>query len=271
MATDKTTTNTVTTNNTATANTYPINGTTALVTGANRGIGRALVDALLARGAAKVYATARNLDSLKSLVASSGGRVVPLQLDVTNPEQVRAAAAVAGDVKLLINNAGIVKKFGGDFTDPQWITASREEFETNVVGVLSVTQAFAPALTSRPGGAVVNLASVVGLVNFPIVATYSISKAAAHSLTQAIRNQLAPHNVFVAGVYPGPIDTDMARDIPYEKISAEAAAHAILDGIEVRREEIFPDPFSVQLGALYQRDPKAVETQYAAPVVASAA
>ncbi len=100
-----------------TANTYPINGTTALVTGANRGIGRALVDALLARGAAKVYATARNLDSLKDLVATSGGRVVPLQLDVTNPEQIRAAAAAAGDVRLLINNAGIVKKIGGDFTD----------------------------------------------------------------------------------------------------------------------------------------------------------
>ncbi len=140
-----------------TATPIPINGTTALVTGANRGIGRALVDALLARGAAKVYATARNVDSLKELVATSGGRVVPLQLDVTNPEQIRAAAAAAGDVRLLINNAGVVKKFGGDFTDPQWIAAGRDEFETNVIGVLAVTQAFAPALTSRPGGAVVNI------------------------------------------------------------------------------------------------------------------
>jgi NAD(P)-dependent dehydrogenase (short-subunit alcohol dehydrogenase family) len=255
----------------ATTNTYPISGTTALVTGANRGIGRALVDALLARGAAKVYATARNLDSLKDLVAKSGGRVVPLQLDVTNPEQIRAAAAAAGDVRLLINNAGIVKKFGGDFTDPQWIAAGRDEFETNVVGVLAVTQAFAPALTGRPGSAVVNLASVVSLVNFPVVATYSVSKAAVHSLTQAIRAQLAPQQVFVAGVYPGPIDTDMARDIQMEKTSPEATAHAILDGIEARREEIFPDPYSQQLGALYQRDPKAVEVQHAAPPVPSAA
>jgi NAD(P)-dependent dehydrogenase (short-subunit alcohol dehydrogenase family) len=260
------------TNTTApTNNTYPINGTTALVTGANRGIGRALVDALLARGAAKVYATARNLDSLKELAASSGGRVVPLQLDVTNPEQVRAAAAAAGDVKLLINNAGVVKKFGGDFTDPQWIPAGREEFETNVIGVLAVTQAFAPALTSRPGGAVVNLGSSAGFVNFPIITSYSVSKAAVHSLTQAIRAHLAPHHVYVAGVYPGPIDTDMAREFEFEKISAEAAAHAILDGVEARREEIFPDPFSEQLGALYQRDPKAVETQYAAPPVAASA
>jgi NAD(P)-dependent dehydrogenase (short-subunit alcohol dehydrogenase family) len=254
-----------------TPNTYPIKDTIALVTGANRGIGRAIVDALLARGAAKVYATARNLDSLKELVAKSGGRVVPLQLDVTNPEQIKAAAAAAGDVRLLINNAGIVKKLGGDFTDPQWIAASRDEFETNVVGVLAVTQAFAPTLTSRPGGAVVNLASVVSLVNFPAATTYSVSKAATHSLTQATRAQLAPQQVYVAGVYPGPIDTDMARDFPVEKTSVGVTAEAILDGIEARREEIFPDPFSVQLGALYQRDPKAVETTYAAPAVPTAA
>ena len=250
-------------------NTFPITGTTALVTGANRGIGRAVVEALVARGAAKVYATARNVDSLKELVATSGGRVVPLQLDVTNPEQIKAAATAAGDVRLLINNAGIVRKFGGDFADPQWIAASRDEFETNVVGVLAVTQAFTPALTRRPGSAIVNLASVVSLVNFPMVTTYSVSKAATHSLTQATRAQLAPQQVYVAGVYPGPIDTDMARDLPLEKTSPEATANAILDGIEARREEIFPDPYSQQLGALYQRDPKAVEAQYAAPPVAA--
>jgi NAD(P)-dependent dehydrogenase (short-subunit alcohol dehydrogenase family) len=254
-----------------TASTYPINGTTALVTGANRGIGRALVDALIARGAAKVYATARNVDTLKDLVATYGGRVVPLQLDVTNPDQIRTAAAAAGDVQLLINNAGVVKKFNGDFKDAAWIDAARGEFETNVVGVLAVTQAFTPALTSRSGGAVVNLSSVAGLVNFPMITTYSVSKAATHSLTQAIRAQLAPHNVYVAGVYPGPIDTDMAKEIELEKISAEAAAHAIVDGIEARREEIFPDPFAQQLGELYQRDPKAVETTYAAPPVPSVA
>jgi NAD(P)-dependent dehydrogenase (short-subunit alcohol dehydrogenase family) len=263
MAIDATTANTI--------NSYPIKGTTALVTGANRGIGRAIVDALLARGAAKVYATARNVDTLKDLVAASGGRVVPLQLDVTNPEQIRAAAAAARDVRLLINNAGIVKKLGGDVTDPQWIAAARDEFETNVIGVLAVTQAFAPALTSRPGSAVVNLASVVSLVNFPIATTYSVSKAAVHSLTQAIRSQLAPQQVYVAAVYPGPIDTDMARDFPLQKTSAESAANAIVNGIEARREEIFPDPFAEQLGALYLRDPKATETTYAAPAVASAA
>jgi NAD(P)-dependent dehydrogenase (short-subunit alcohol dehydrogenase family) len=251
--------------------TYPIHGTTALVTGANRGIGRALVDALLARGAAKVYATARNVDSLKDLVAKSGGRVVPLQLDVTNPEQIGAAAAAAKDVRLLINNAGIVKKFAGEFGDPQWIQAGRDEYETNVIGVLAVTQAFASALTSRPGGAIVNIGSTAGLVNFPFVLSYSTTKAAVHSLTQGIRASLAPSDVYVAGVYPGPIDTDMARDVPMEKHSVEATANAILDGVAARREEIFPDPFSEALGELYARDPKALEARYAAPPVESAA
>jgi short-subunit dehydrogenase len=138
--------------------------------------------------------------------------------------------------------------------------------------VLSVTQAFAPTLTSGPGGAVVILGSTAGLVNFPMITSYSVSKAAVHSLTQAIRAHLAPQHVYVAGVYPGPIDTDMAKDIDLAKISPEAAANAILDGIEARSEDIFPDPFSEQLGALYARDPKAVEVQYAAPPqVASAA
>jgi NAD(P)-dependent dehydrogenase (short-subunit alcohol dehydrogenase family) len=255
---------------TTTHTTYPIKGTTALVTGANRGIGRALVDALLARGAAKVYAAARNVDTLRDLVASSGGRVVPLQLDVTNPDHIRAAAAAAPDVKLLINNAGIVRKFEGDFTDPQWLQAGREEFETNVIGVLAVSQAFAPALTSRPGGAVVNIGSSAGLVNFPMILAYSATKAATHSLTQGTRTLLTPYGVYVAGVYPGPIDTDMARDVPFDKIPASTAAHNILDGIEARREEIYPDPLSSTLGALYEHDPKALEAQYAPPVALAA-
>ena len=107
-------------------------GTIALVTGANRGIGRALVDALLARGATRVYAGARRLDTLVELVASSGGRVVPVQLDVTHPDEVRAAAAQASDVTLLVNNAGVVAKFGAPFTDDGWLDAARTEYEVNV-------------------------------------------------------------------------------------------------------------------------------------------
>jgi NAD(P)-dependent dehydrogenase (short-subunit alcohol dehydrogenase family) len=242
-----------------------IAGTTALVTGANRGIGRALVEALVARGAAKVYATARKLESLADLVASGDGRVVPLQLDVTRPEEVHRAAAAAGDVRLLVNNAGVLAKFAGDLTDPAWIAAARDEFDVNVFGLLAVTQAFAPALARQPGCAVVNLGSVVSFVNLPVVASYSASKAAVHSLTQATRAQLRPLGVYVAGVYPGPIETDMARSFEIDKTSPAAAAQAILDGLEAGREEIFPDPMARQFGELFLRDPKALEQQFGAP------
>lgn len=242
-----------------------ISGTVALVTGANRGIGRALVDALLARGAAKVYAAARRPETLADLVATSGDRVVPVRLDVTRPGDVRAAAALADDVQLLINNAGVVAKFGGEATDPQWLAASRDEFEVNVLGVLAVTQAFAPQLAGRPDATVVNVGSVAGLVNFPVVASYSASKAALHSLTQGLRALLRPQGIRVLGVYPGPIETDMSRELDLPKTPAATTAHAILDGIDAGREEIFPDPFAQQFAELYAHDPKGVEQQYAGP------
>jgi NAD(P)-dependent dehydrogenase (short-subunit alcohol dehydrogenase family) len=245
-------------------------GAIALVTGANRGIGRALVDALLARGAAKVYAAARRPDLLDDLVAAHPGRVVALQLDVTKPDQVHAAAAAAGDVQILINNAGVVAKLDGELTDPAWIAAAREETEVNVLGLLAVTQAFAPALSRHAGSAVVNLGSVAGLVNFPFLASYSASKAAVHSLTQATRARLRPLGVHVAGVYPGPIDTDMARAIEIEKTPAPVAAHAILDGLEAGADEIFPDPFARQIGELFLKSPKALEDQQYAEAVPGA-
>ncbi len=249
---------------------FQIAGTTALVTGANRGIGRAIVEALLARGAAKVYAAARRPESLTDLVAASGGRVVPLVLDVTRPEQIAAAAKAAGDVQLLVNNAGVVAKLDGALTDPAWLPAARDEFEVNVLGLFAVTQAFAPNLARHGGGAILNLASVVSFVAFPLVATYSASKAAVHSLTQSTRIWLAPQGTFVGGVYPGPIDTDMARDFPLEKTSPAAAALAILDGLEAGNEEIFPDAMSQQAGELFLKSPKALEQQFAAPQPAAA-
>jgi NAD(P)-dependent dehydrogenase (short-subunit alcohol dehydrogenase family) len=202
------------------------------------------------------------------LVARSGERVVPLRLDVTRPSEVRAAAAQAGDVQLLINNAGIVAKFGGELTDANWITAARDEFEVNVLGVLSLTQAFAPVLTGRAGAAIVNISSLAGLVAFPFLASYSASKAALHSLTQVTRALLAPHGVHVVGVYPGPIDTDLAKPFEMVKTPPEAAANAILDGLEDGREEIFPDPMAREVGELFLRDPKALERQFAATVTA---
>ena len=123
---------------------YALSGKTALVTGANRGIGEALVDALVAAGVRKVYAAARNISALDPLVERHGSRLVPLQLDVTNAAQIAAAAAIAADVELLVNNAGVVGFSGGDFTDPKWIEGGRQEMEVNFLGTFAVTQAFAP-------------------------------------------------------------------------------------------------------------------------------
>src|SRR3954470_24292789 len=128
---------------------YAVTGRTALVTGANRGIGEAIVDALVAAGVKRVYAAARIVSALDPLVARYGSRVVPLQLDVTSATQIAAAAAVAIDVDLLVNNAGIVGFHGGDFTDPQWIEGGRREMEVNFLGTFAVTQAFAPVLAKN--------------------------------------------------------------------------------------------------------------------------
>ena len=133
---------------------YALSGKTAFVTGANRGIGEAIVDALVAAGVKKVYAAARNISALDPLLDRHGSRVVPLQLDVTNAAQIAAAAATATDVDLLVNNAGIVGFFGGDFTDPKWIEGGRQEMEVNFLGTFAVTQAFAPVLARNGGGAI---------------------------------------------------------------------------------------------------------------------
>src|SRR6476646_12238425 len=146
---------------------YALSGKTALVTGANRGIGEALVDALVAAGVNKVYAAARDIAALAPLVERHGSRIVPLQLDVTNATQIATAAATAADVDLLVNNAGIVGFFGGDFTDPKWIEGGRREMEVNFLGTFAVTQAFAPVLAKNGGGQIVHRNSVVSFVRFP--------------------------------------------------------------------------------------------------------
>ena len=236
-----------------------ITQTTALVTGANRGIGKALVEALLARGARRVYATARRRETLDALVAFGAGRVVPIELDVTNGSQVATLAAQAGDVTLLVNNAGVVSHMFGAFGDAAWLGAGRTEFEVNVLGTLAVTQQLAPVLASNGGGAVANVASVASFIALPLAPTYAASKAGTHSITQYTRMALSAQGTFVAGVYPGPVDTDMASDIPYEKTSAREVAHAILDGLEAGQEDILPDPMARQMGAAFFAGPKQLE------------
>jgi len=236
-----------------------IEGQTALVTGANRGIGKAFVEELLAAGAAKVYATARDVRTLDDLVAESGGRVVPVALDVTKPEAVEAVARDHGDVSLLINNAGTLAYAAivhADSTD-----AARAEMETNYFGTVNMIRAFAPVLKANGGGAIVNLASIASHVNFPVIGSYSASKAAVHSLTQGVRAELAAQGTFVADVYPGPVDTDMAAEFPMDKTPPGAVARAVLDGVEASEEDIYPDPMSLEMRGGLLGDPKAVERQ----------
>lgn len=247
---------------------FRIAGTTALVTGANRGIGRAIVEALVQSGAARVYATARHIDDLAPLIARHGEQVVTLQLDVTSRDDIAAALARASDVRLLINNAGLAAHAGGAFTDTEWLTAGRQEMEVNFFGTFAVTQAFAPVLKANGGGAIVNLGSVASLANFPLFVAYSASKAATHSLTQASRMLLKAQGTQVFGVYPGPIDTRMAEAVPFAKTSPADAARAIVAGIEAGTEDIFPDPMSQSMGGTYLVDPKELERQVASMVAA---
>jgi NAD(P)-dependent dehydrogenase (short-subunit alcohol dehydrogenase family) len=242
-----------------------IDGSVALVTGANRGIGRALTDALLERGAKKVYATARDVATLDALKQQHLDRVVPLQLDVTNADQVADIAQRAADVELLINNAGVVEAKG--LTGGATIEQARREMEVNYFAPLHLLQRFAEGLASRRG-AVVNVSSVAGLTNFPFYPTYSASKAAIHSLTQGARVLLASRGVTVLGVYPGPVDTEMTRELAVDKTSPQDVANAILDGIEAGTEDIFPDPFAAAFGEQFHASPKGSERQVAAMVAA---
>ncbi len=238
-----------------------IKDTAALVTGGNRGIGRALVEELLAGGARKVYVGTRDLSAVDELSKAHGERVVPLRLDVTDRGQVESAAALAGDVRLLINNAGLALPVPSEIDTEKLLESGRKEMEVNLFGTLSVTRAFAPILAANGGGAVVNIVSVAGMVNFPSFFTYSLSKAALHSLTQGFRTLLAPQRTLVVGVYPGPVETEMAKTIELPKTPARDVAKAILDGVEAGREEILPDPMAKQVGEIYFRDPKGLEKQ----------
>lgn len=238
-----------------------IEGSVALVTGANRGIGRAITVALLERGAKKVHATARDPRPLEALTQRYGARVVPLRLDVTRAEEVAEIARRAPDVELLFNNAGVAT--ATELSSEAILDQARREMEVNYFGPLRLLQRFADTLAQR-GGAVVIIGSLAGLTNIPFMPTYSASKAALHSLTQALRVLLAPRGVAVLGVYPGPADTDMTKGFALEKASAEDVANATLDGVEAGTEDIFPDPFAVAFGEQFHSSPKGSERQVAA-------
>jgi NAD(P)-dependent dehydrogenase (short-subunit alcohol dehydrogenase family) len=208
---------------------------TVLVTGANRGLGQALVEEALDRGAKRVYACARRP------VAHPDERVTPLRLDVTDAAQVQAAVERVGSLDLLVNNAGV--PVADDLGDPAVI---EQHLAVNLFGTHRVTQAFLPLLTPSRGG-IVNVLSLAALATVPVTPAYSLSKAAAFSLSQSLRAQLAGPGVSVHAVLAGPMDTDMIRDWDIPKTSPRSVARAILDGVEAGEEEIFPDPMSATL------------------------
>lgn len=228
-----------------------------LVTGSNRGIGRSFVEKALELGASKVYATARNTDSLADLATAHEGRVVLLALDICSQEQVDAVAAAAQDVDVVINNAGAGG--GGAIVAANDEAPKRMEMDINYFGTMKMCVAFASILQSNGGGALVNILSISGLCNFPFAPGYSASKAAGHSLTQAVRAELAKQDTLVIGVYPGPIDTDMAKHLPYDKASPESVATHVFNALANGEEDVFPDPFSVEFVKQLRIDSKAVE------------
>ncbi|WP_432992590.1 SDR family oxidoreductase [Dactylosporangium sp. CA-233914] len=223
-----------------------INGSVALVTGANRGLGRHFAQQLLARGAAKVYATARDPQRIDL------AGVERLRLDITDPSQVAAAAARASDVTLLVNNAGIAtytNLISGDMTQ------IRRELDTHFYGTLAVTRAFAPILGAHGGGAILNVLSALSWFSYDGANAYGVAKAAEWSLTNGVRLELAGQGTQVTGLHLGAADTDMMAGYEGEKADPAEVVRAGLDGLEAGRWEVLADTWSAQVKASLAKDP----------------
>ena len=228
-----------------------IEGSVVLVTGANRGLGAEYVRQLIDRGAAKVYATARNPESVQVQGA------VPVKLDVTNSADIAAVVAQCTDLTMLINNAGVV--LGGRIMADNALENAKAEFETNVWGPMNLASAFAPILASNGGGAVVNVLSAVSWMSIKEVATYAMSKSAAWSLTNGLRLELARQGTLVVAVHPAFIDTDMAAGVDMPKTSPQQVVQRTLDGVEAGLPEVLADDTSAFVKSSL---PRHIETFY---------
>ena len=238
-------------------NNVSVSNKVVLVTGANRGIGQALVREAIAQGAAKVYAGARHLNKLTSLQDELGDKVVPVQLDVTNDVDIQNVAKLATDVEVLINNAGVFA--AGSYNTGGVVEGLEQNFAVNVYGVAKLTEALLPCLKDKKCAAIATVSSMVGLASMPMGLAYSASKAAVHSIIQGLRGELKGSSVLVSGVYPGPIDTEMIADFEMEKDTPANVAKSVINGLANGVEDIFPDAMSKEVGAVYQSNPKQAE------------
>jgi NAD(P)-dependent dehydrogenase (short-subunit alcohol dehydrogenase family) len=225
-----------------------ITGARALVTGANRGLGKAFVEELLDRGVDGVYAAARNPDTL----AVNDDRVIPVRLDITNPDDVRAAVSRCADVTVLINNAGTMLRT--PLLAAPDLSAARSEMEINYFGTLAMCRAFAPVLAKNGGGALVNMLSVASWLASPFNGSYSASKSAEWALTNAIRTELRATGTLVVGVHAGWIDTDMAADVPAAKLSTRDVAAQTVEAVQRGDEEVITDDSTRQVKASLPSD-----------------
>ncbi len=229
----------------------------ALVTGANGGIGKQFVEELRNLGAARIYVCARTPEKVANLVALDQNRIVPIQLDVTDTKSVNDAAAHCQDVTLLINNAGISLN-QGVISAPN-LDSARAELEVNYFGMLSMCRAFAPVLKKNGGGTIVNVLSLLARVHLPFSGSYSVSKAAALSMTHGVRAELASQKTLVVAVMPGTVDTDLAKDWPDPKVAPSVVAQVALQAVIDEVEDVYPGQQATEVSAQLLQDPKGVE------------
>jgi len=242
-------------------NDFMIKDKVALVTGSNRGIGEAYVQALLTGGAKKIFAGARDTDNLRQLVALNPDVVEPVLLDVTNAEHINALVEQLSSLDLLINNAGVVNAC--TFSADNALQIARQEMEVNYFAPLQLTQRLLPLLKKSKQAAIVNISSIAGISNFPAIGPYSATKAAVHSFTQGLRAELKPEGIQVVGVYPGPVDTRMADGWEMDKAQPIQVAQKTFEALAAGETDVLPDDFSKQMYGVFLEHPQQLEKAFA--------